>query len=249
MEQVLLRLRLEWLCAKQNGVKDNAECPGVGLRTKVLVATAELRRHVSRSAAECCQFLVVRPGLSSKPEIDQFRRHHRLSNVDEDVLQLDVSVSNAQILIEGHGAGKLENDLGTVSLREILPHSFERLLLHDLIQHLSMAALDDEVQLPVAVDCIKEPHDIRVPVTIIQLSHCRKQLNLTHDTPLDLSHLLELVLVVNLDGDCVTGLNVQSLPNNRVGTLSQHLSEPVFRQLRIVGRLDEILLIRSRLEL
>lgn len=146
-------------------------------------------------------------------------------------------------MVEGHGAGELEDYLGAVGFGEVLAHATDALPLHDFVKHLAVAPLDDEVKLPVTVNGVEQPHDVRVPIPIVHLRHGSEQLDLANDAPLDLGHLLQLVLVIDLDGDNVARLDVQGLSDHGVGALPQHLAKAVLGQASDVGRLDEVLVV------
>ena len=80
---------------------------------------------------------------------------------------------------------------------------------------------------------------------IIHSVHClhsrheQEHLDLAHHTLFYLLHLVELVFVVDLDGDCVSRLDVQRLSDHGIGALPEHLAEAVLVHRGIVERADE----------
>lgn len=84
--------------------------------------------------------------------------------------------------------------------------------------------------MPLPIDGIIQSHYVGMAM----LSHRGEQFDLTTDALLDLRHLVELVLVVDLDGHNEARRDVNGLPYHCISTLTEHLAESILLQLSVV---------------
>lgn len=120
--EVIVSLASEGEAAVQEGVEQHSCGPDICRWAGVLDLGDDLGRHVGRRAAEHPDLLVIR-NASREAEVDEL---HVLVLVEEDVLQLDVSVGNALAVAVLQGHEDLAEDAAGLFLIELLvDHLFE----------------------------------------------------------------------------------------------------------------------------
>mmetsp|Transcript_11407 Transcript_11407/g.19247 ORF Transcript_11407/g.19247 Transcript_11407/m.19247 type:complete len:242 (+) Transcript_11407:423-1148(+) len=135
--------------------EDHAQGPHVGRLTVILALARQIRAHVLRSAALLDQLLILVAGRR-EAEVDQLDLAHA---VDEDVVELQVSVHDAVRVHVLYGA----HDLGEDGGRFLLGETLVGLALLELVEEVGPAAeLHHEVHVSPQVDHFMQPHDVGV---------------------------------------------------------------------------------------
>ena len=152
--EVIVSLASEGEAAVQEGVEQHSCGPDICRWAGVLDLGDDLGRHVGRRAAEHPDLLVIR-NASREAEVDEL---HILVLVEEDVLQLDVSVGNALAVAVLQCHQDLAEDAAGLLLIELLvDHLFEV-----GVQASSRDVLHDQVDVRVRLKGLDELDDVRM---------------------------------------------------------------------------------------
>ena len=135
----------EWEGAGEHDVEEDAQGPHVDGLAVVLVLADDLRAHVAGRAAEDLQAL-VRGHHHREAEVDQL--HHAGALLDEDVVELDVTVDGVDAVKVGHGLCHLLED----PPRRRLPHNAVRQRLGVLLKRDALDVVGYDVDLLRSVD-------------------------------------------------------------------------------------------------
>lgn len=93
--KLLFILSPKWKSSWKKGIEEDTQCPHVHLASIVLTLPHKFWGHVRWSSTKDFEFLII-CAKSSKSEIDNF--DHKSFILDQDIIQLNVSVSNTFLM-------------------------------------------------------------------------------------------------------------------------------------------------------
>jgi len=152
----LLEISEERQLACHQNEENHPKSPDVSSLSVVLLLPRYVGIHVVRCAAKETQ-LLLRRGLDGEAEVYDLDPV-AIGRVDEDVVQLEISVHNVSFVQVGDSGDHLSEYRPALLLGQ--PHLV--LLLDVVVERLAIAELHDEVDVHPRVNDLKQAHHVRV---------------------------------------------------------------------------------------
>eukprot|EP00356_Strombidium_inclinatum_P004515 CAMPEP_0170487398 /NCGR_PEP_ID=MMETSP0208-20121228/6218_2 /TAXON_ID=197538 /ORGANISM="Strombidium inclinatum, Strain S3" /LENGTH=253 /DNA_ID=CAMNT_0010761661 /DNA_START=337 /DNA_END=1098 /DNA_ORIENTATION=- len=215
--EFLFILTPERECASEESIEKNSKSPHVYLAAVVLVLSHELWGHVRWSSTENFVLLTI-AAEGGESEINNF--YHVRCVLDQDIIELDIPVSDALVMQVVEGLSDL---LEEATAGGFFYLAVGALLLDELVEADTTNIISYYANLLAGFDQVVHLDD----VGMVNLPE-------SQDLPLHrlpLHTIVELRFLINLDGILLHCLFVLALVNYRISTLANGLSNSIVLQL------------------